>query len=155
MLSSELPPLDTPDEDPLWKATSGKTYAADQGYLFEAAGVLVYQTKSDPNKQMALLEAIAGPLMSGMASGVDRYRASPADLQAVLQVHDHLMALGNFAKGFPMVSDTQVEALPYQPPFKQMAEALLQALEVMKGQRIVRDAVSDRPDQRGTEWPSS
>lgn len=87
---------------------------------------------------MTLLEAIAGPLMSGIGDGLQR----PAEQQAILQVHHNLMALGNFAKGFPPVSESQVEALPYQAPFKQMTEALLQALDVMKRQRIVRDAVS-------------
>ncbi|WVR08059.1 hypothetical protein IAU60_005105 [Kwoniella sp. DSM 27419] len=139
-ISAELPSVDTPDESPLTKATTGKTYAADQLYLFEAAGFLIYLTVSNPAKQMSYLEAVAGPLMSGMATGVERYRAVPNDLQAVLQVHHHLMALGHFAKGFPTVSDGQVEALPYTPPFKQMTEALLQALDVMKAQRVVRDA---------------
>ncbi|OCF35216.1 exportin-T [Kwoniella heveanensis BCC8398] len=140
VINAELPTAESPDESPLAKATTGKTYAADQLYLFEAAGFLIYFTKSEPQKQMGLLEAIAGPLMSGMATGVDRYRSAPTDLQAVLQVHHHLMALGHFAKGFPTVTDSQVEALPYTPPFKQMTEALLQALDVMKSQRVVRDA---------------
>ncbi|WWD20310.1 exportin-T [Kwoniella shandongensis] len=140
VVEAVLPSVDTPDESPLTKATTGRSYAADQLYLFEASGNLVYLTKSEPPKLIALLEAIAGPLMTGMASGVERYRSAPGDLQAVLQVHHHLMALGHFAKGFPMVSDSQVEALPYQPAFKQMTEALLQALDVMKGQRVVRDA---------------
>jgi exportin-T len=124
----------TPDEDPLVKATIGKSYFTDQLHLFEAAGSLVYLTRSDAAKQISLLETIAGPLMQGCAV--------TGDLRAVLSVHHHLLALGNFAKGFPMVSDTQVEALPYQPPFKQMTEALLQALEGMKTQRVVRDSVS-------------
>ncbi|WVF68493.1 hypothetical protein IAT40_003260 [Kwoniella sp. CBS 6097] len=140
VVNAELPTADSPDESPLAKATTGKTYAADQLYLFEAAGFLIYFTKSDPQKQMGLLEAVAGPLMSGMATGVERYRSAPTDLQAVLQVHHHLMALGHFAKGFPTVTDNQVEALPYTPPFKQMTEALLQALDVLKSQRVVRDA---------------
>ncbi|KAK8849681.1 hypothetical protein IAR55_005016 [Kwoniella newhampshirensis] len=135
-----VPTVDTPEESPLTKATTGRNYAADQLYLFEAAGNLVYLVKSEPSRLIALLEAIAGPLMTGMATGVERYRSAPDDIQAVLQVHHHLMALGHFAKGFPMVSDSQVEALPYQPAFKQMTEALLQALNVMKSQRVVRDA---------------
>ncbi|WWC65824.1 uncharacterized protein I303_108446 [Kwoniella dejecticola CBS 10117] len=131
---------DSPDDNPLIKATTGKTYAVDQLYLFEAAGYLIYLTKSDTSKHITLLEAIAGPLMSGMATGVERYRSDSTDLQAVLQVHHHLMALGHFAKGFPTVSDSQVETLPYTPPFKQMTEALLQALDAVKSERVVRDA---------------
>nr|XP_019043552.1 exportin-T [Kwoniella bestiolae CBS 10118]OCF22482.1 exportin-T [Kwoniella bestiolae CBS 10118] len=140
VINADVPSADSPDEDPLTKATTGKSYAVDQLYLFEAAGQLIYLTKSDSNKQIPLLEAIAGPLMSGMASGVERFRTDPNDLQAVLQVHHHLMALGHLAKGFPMVSDTQVEKLPYTPAFKQMTEALLQALDAVKTQRVVRDA---------------
>lgn len=142
VINAELPPIDTPDEDPLIKATTGKSYVADQLYLFEASGNLVYLTKADPAKQMALLEAVAGPLLSGLGSGVERVRVDENDLQAVLQVHHHLMALGHFAKGFPIVPDKLVELLPYTVPFKQMAEALLQAIEILKRRRVVRDAVS-------------
>ncbi|KIR29357.1 exportin-T [Cryptococcus deuterogattii LA55] len=140
VINAELPPIDTPDEDPLIKATTGKSYVADQLYLFEASGNLVYLTKADPAKQMALLEAVAGPLLSGLGSGVERVRVDENDLQAVLQVHHHLMALGHFAKGFPIVPDKLVELLPYTVPFKQMAEALLQAIEILKRRRVVRDA---------------
>ena len=136
-IQATLPEPDTPDEDVLLKATTGQTLFTDQLYLFEAAGNLVYMlTKSDPTRQMSLLEAVAGPLMSGIGDGLQRAN----DPQAVLQVHHNLMALGNFAKGFPQVSDSQVEALPYQPAFKRMTEALLEALSVMKTRRIVRDA---------------
>lgn len=130
IITADLPQV-APDEDPLVKATTGKSYFADQLYLFEAAGSLVYLTKADAAKQISLLEAIAGPLMA-MPTGDDNL--------AVLSVHHHLLALGNFAKGFPQVMDTT--ELPYQGPFKQMTEALLQALEGMKTQRIVRDSVS-------------
>lgn len=142
VIETKLPEPDTPDEDVLVKATKGKSYIQDQFHLFEAAGNLVYVTRTDPDRHVQLLEALVGPLMSTIGSGLDRYRQNPSDLQAVLEVHDHLLALGNFAKGFPTVSDKQLEALPYTPPFKQMTEALLQALEVMKTQRIVRDSVS-------------
>ncbi|KAI9638936.1 armadillo-type protein [Dioszegia hungarica] len=128
IITADLPHV-APDEDPLVKATTGKSYFADQLYLFEAAGSLVYLTKADAAKQISLLEAIAGPLMA-MPTGDDNL--------AVLSVHHHLLALGNFAKGFPQVMDTT--ELPYQGPFKQMTEALLQALEGMKTQRIVRDS---------------
>lgn len=132
-------PIDS-SEDPLIKATTGKSYFADQLHLFEAAGVLVYLTKNDPSSQMNLLAAIAGPLMAGIGAGVDQYRSNPSDQMATLHVHHHLLALGHFAKGFPSVSDDQVDAQPYQQPFKQMTEALLQALDAMKTQRVVRDA---------------
>lgn len=127
-------------EDPLMKAATGKSYFADQLHLFEAAGVLVYLTKNDPSSQMNLLAAIAGPLMAGIGAGVEQYRSNPSDQMAILHVHHHLLALGHFAKGFPSVSDDQVEAQPYQQPFKQMTDALLQALDAMKTQRVVRDA---------------
>jgi exportin-T len=141
-IDAKLPEADTPEDDLLLKATTGKTYFQDQLHLFEAAGNLVYLTRNDAARQMSLLEAIAGPIMSGIGSGLERYRKSPEDLQAVLKVHHYLMALGNFAKGFPQASDAQLEDVPYQPPFKQMTEALLQALDVMKTQRVVRDSVS-------------
>lgn len=138
----KLAPADTPDDDPLLKATTGKSYFQDQLHLFEASGMLVYLTKSDAQSQMSYLAAIAGPLMAGVGAGLEQYRQNPQDQMAVLHVHHHLMGLGHFAKGFPAVSDDQVEAQPYQPPFKQMTEALLEALEGMKTQRVVRDSVS-------------
>lgn len=143
VIDAKLPEAEAPEDDLLFKATTGKTYFQDQLHLFEAAGNLAYLTKSDAAQQIPLLEAIAGPLMSGVESGLHRYREAPGDLIAVLQVHHNLMALGNFAKGFPQISDAQLETLPYQPPFKQMTEALLQALDGMKTQRVVRDSVSE------------
>jgi exportin-T len=136
----KLPQADTPDDDPLLKATTGKNYFQDQLHLFEASGTLVYLTKSDPQSQMSFLAAIAGPLMAGVGAGLEQYKSSPQDQMAVLHVHHHLMALGHFAKGFPAVSDDQLEAQPYRQPFRQMTEALLEALEVMKTQRVVRDS---------------
>jgi len=142
-ITAELPKPDIPEEIPdiLRKATSGKSYFQDQLYVFDTAGILVYTTKTDGNTQLQLLEAIAGPLMAAIGNGVERYRRNNQDLQAVLDVHHNLLALGNFAKGFPSISDRQLETVPYTPPFKQMTEALLQALDVMKTQRVVRDSV--------------
>jgi exportin-T len=136
-----LPEADT-EEDVLLKATNTKSYFQDQLHLFEAAGILVYLTRSDPASQMNFLAAIAGPLMTGIGAGLEQYRQNPSDPLTVLSVHHHLLALGHFAKGFPHVSDGQIDAQPYQQPFKQMTEALLEALSVMKTQRIIRDSVS-------------
>ncbi|ORY34741.1 armadillo-type protein [Naematelia encephala] len=139
VINAELPDPDTPEDDLLIKATTGKNYLTDQLHLFEAAGNLVFMTKSDPQQQLSLLEAIAGGLMSGIGSGVQAYRANRQNLQAVLQVHHYLLALGNFAKGFPQHVQ-KMELLGYEGPFKQMTEALLEALGIMKTQRIVRDS---------------
>lgn len=139
-IQPKLPTRDANDEtDILLKATSGKSYFQDQLYLFETAGMLVYLTRSDPSGQMNYLAAVAGPLMTGLGTGLEQYRQNPRDLSAVLLVHHHLLALGHFAKGFPPVTDDQIEAQPYQQPFKQMTEALLEALDVMKTQRVIRD----------------
>jgi exportin-T len=138
VINAELPQPDVPDEDLLLKATTGRSYFQDQSYLFEAAGSLIWVTRSDSPRQLSLLESTAGPLMAAIGAGLQRRN----ELDAVLSVHHHLMALGNFAKGFPPVPDSAVDALPYQGAFKQMTEALLQALDQMKTQRIVRDAVS-------------
>lgn len=142
VINPVLPDVDTPEEDVLLKATNTKSYFQDQLHLFEAAGVLVYLTRSDPSSQMNFLAAIAGPLMTGIGTGLEQYRQNPSNLLTVLSVHHHLLALGHFAKGFPPVSDDQIEAQSYQQPFKQMTEALLEALGVMKTQRIIRDSVS-------------
>ncbi|KAL1411126.1 pre-tRNA nuclear export protein [Vanrija albida] len=136
----KLVPAENPDEDVLLSSTNGKSYFQDQLHLFEAAGVLVYLTRSDPTSQMNFLAGIAGPLMAGIGAGLEQYRLNPSDKPAVLHVHHHVLALGHFAKGFPAVSDDQLEAQPYQQPFKQMTEALLEALEVMKTERVFRDA---------------
>jgi exportin-T len=138
VINAELPKPDVPDEDLLLKATTGRSYFQDQLYLFEAAGSLIYITRIEPSRQISLLESTAGPLMAGIGAGLQRR----TELDAVLSVHHHLLALGNLAKGFPQAPDSTVEALPYQGAFKQMTEALLEALDQMKTQRIVRDAVS-------------
>ncbi|KAK4688536.1 exportin-T, partial [Tremellales sp. Uapishka_1] len=141
-IEAKLPEITSPEDNLLLKAASGKSYFADQLHLFELSGVLIsFFFKSDAATQISYLEAVAGPLMSGMMAGLERYRQAPQDPLAILQVHHYLMALGHFAKGFPQVSDDQVETLPYQPAFKQMTEVLLQALETAKKERIVRDAV--------------
>lgn len=147
VIEAKLSEADTPEDDLLLIATSGKTYFQDQLHLFEAAGNLVCLTKTEAARQLPLLEAIAGPLMASIGFGLQKYREAPQDLSAVLQVHYHLLALGNFAKGFPQIGDIQLETVPYQPPFKQMTEALLQALDVMKTQRVVRDSVSTIADR--------
>ncbi|RXK35182.1 hypothetical protein M231_07553 [Tremella mesenterica] len=140
VIKAELPEREAPEDDILVKATTGKSYFTDQMYLFEATGMLVYHTRSDATRQIPLLEAIAGPLMGGIGSGLQAFGVNPQDELAVLSVHHHLMALGNFAKGFPPAPDRDLDTLPYQPPFKQMTEALLQALAAMKTQQIVRDS---------------
>ncbi len=139
-IEAKLPEAETSEDDILLRATTGKTYFQDQLHLFEAAGNLIWLTKNEAAQQIVLLEAIAGPLMSGIGTGIQLYRNSQ-DLGAVLQVHHNLMALGNFAKGFPQASDAELETVSYQSPFKQMTEALLQALDVMKTHRVVRDSV--------------
>ena len=136
VIDATLPDPDFPDEDVLVKATSGKTYFQDQLHLFEAAGNLVSMGRNDADKQLSQLQAVAGPLINSLNDG----RRRPQDTHAVLRVHHDLMALGNFAKGFPPISDTQTEAVPYQSPFAQMTQVLLAALDGMKAQRIVRDA---------------
>lgn len=146
-INAELPEPDVPEEmsSILSKATTGKSYFQDQLYVFDAAGILVYTTKTDGTRQLQLLEAIAGPLMTAIGSGLERYRQNNQDLQAVLVVHHNLLALGNFAKGFPAGSDSKLDSVPYTPAFKQMTEALLQALDTMKTERVVRDAVGLPP----------
>ena len=120
------------------KATTGKTYLSDQLHIFEAAGNLVSLIRNDAPRQLSLLEAVAGPLMSDLSETMNR----PQEPQAALKAHNSLMALGHFAKGFPVRSadDTTSSTVSYEPPFKQMTQALLQALDVWKTQRIVRDA---------------
>ena len=119
------------------KATKGQTYISDQLHLFEAAGNLISAVKADARQQQSLLESVAGPLMADLAEAMSR----PNERQAVLKAHNSLMALGNFAKGFPILTDSQVDFTPpYNSPFRQMTTALLQTLDVMKTQRVVRDA---------------
>jgi exportin-T len=143
VIDAKLPEPETPEDDLLARATTGKCYFADQLHLFESAGVMIHSTRNDSARQIQLLEVVAGPLMSDIANGLQSYRRNDADLSAILLVHHNLMALGNVAKGFPRgVSDSYVETMPYQAPFKQMTEALLEALDVMKTQKIVRDSVS-------------
>ncbi|ORX37714.1 tRNA binding protein [Kockovaella imperatae] len=133
-IDSALPTPDFPEQDVLVKATTGRSYLSDQLYIYEAAGNLISLVRSDPTQQLALLEAVAAPLVSDLTDPTD----SP---QNVLKVHNSLMALGHFAKGFPILNPSQDEStLPYEPAFKQLTQALLQTLDRLKTRRIIRDA---------------
>ena len=140
IINATLPQLETPEDDVLTMATSGRSYFSDQLHLFEAAGILIYATKSNASRQVSLLEAVVRPLMEAIGAGLRTYQQSTGDvrLKTILQVHHNLLALGNLAKGFPQSDAT---SLAYQTPFKQMTEALLEALNVMKAERVVRESV--------------
>ena len=89
------------------------------------------------------MEAVIGPLVRDIDAGLRKpMTGGPDDALQILQIHHLIMSIGSIAKGFPDAP----EILPTQPPqwiaaFEQASDGIFRALDVMKSQRIVRDAV--------------
>jgi exportin-T len=130
----------------LIKATTGSQPFDNQLYLFEAVGTLISLIWRDPSEQLRLMEAVIGPLVRDIDAGLQKpMTGGPDDALQILQIHHLIMSIGSIAKGFPDAP----EILPAQPPqwiaaFEQASDGIFRALDVMKSQRIVRDAVGAR-----------
>jgi len=141
-----LPQLENPEENVLIKATTGSQPFDNQLYLFEAVGTLISLLWRDPSEQLRLMEAVIGPLVRDIDAGLRKpMTGGPDDALQILQIHHLIMSIGSIAKGFPDAP----EILPTQPPqwiaaFEQASDGIFRALDVMKSQRIVRDAVRAR-----------
>ena len=138
-----LPQLENPEENVLIKATTGSQPFDNQLYLFEAVGTLISLLLRDPSEQLRLMEAVIGPLVRDIDAGLRKpMTGGPDDALQILQIHHLIMSIGSIAKGFPDAP----EILPTQAPqwiaaFEQASDGIFRALDVMKSQRIVRDAV--------------
>jgi exportin-T len=141
-----MPERESPEEDLLLKATTVNTESFDaQCYLFETVGILVSMIRDAPQQQLALLQAAVNPLLSLIASEIQK-PVSPVNLMPVLSVHHAIMALGNIARGFPDPTERglAMEAPLWISVMKQSTEAILATLERLNTYKIIRDAVGSR-----------
>ncbi len=139
-----LPEMESPEDNVLIKATTGSQPFDNQLYLFEAVGTLISLLWRDPSEQLRMMQAVIGPLVRDIDAGLQRpMTGGTEDALQILQIHHLVMSIGSIAKGFPDAP----ELLPAEAPmwisaFEQAADGIFRALDVMKSQRIVRDAVS-------------
>ncbi len=146
-----LPEMENPEDDVLVKATTGAQPFDNQLYLFEAVGTLIGLLWQDPQEQLRLLQAVLGPLIRDIDAGLRKPLTGNTsnDALGILQIHHLVSAIGSIAKGFPEAPDV----LPPESPvwisaFEEAGDAIFRALDVMKTQRIVRDAVSAGEKER-------
>ncbi|WFD34042.1 pre-tRNA nuclear export protein [Malassezia cuniculi] len=133
-------PAAQPDEDVLAKATEKAGAFDSQLYLFDTAGLLIAALGSTPDTQVMLLKAITGPLAAQLEQAVEAARASPGNLQPVLQVHHLMLALSTLAKGFPDYDAGRVTEPAWIPEFKPLTEHIVLALTALNRFQIVREA---------------
>ena len=139
-----LPEMDSPEDNVLIKATTGSQPFDNQLYLFEAVGTLISLLWRDPSEQLRMLEAVIGPLVRDIDAGLQRpMNGGTDDALQILQIHHLIMSIGSIAKGFPDAPETLSKDAPvWISAFEQASDGIFRALDVMKSQRIVRDAVS-------------
>ena len=116
-----------------------------QLYLFEAIGCICGSSSLPRDKQAAYAQSITSPLFDDMERSLPLAKAS--DERAILQIHHDVMALGTLVRGFSdwtpgssTSSATRPLAANVQAAFAQMSEAILVALESLKGSFNIRTA---------------
>lgn len=141
-IQAVLPETDNPDEDLLVKATTGPQPFDNHLYVFEAVGSLVALVKVD-TEQVSFLQAVMNPLVTGIQETLQRMAASSVTPLDVLQCHHLILAIGALAKGFPDAPEHIYEGSPaplWHASFQQGIEAIIKALDYLKGYTCIRDA---------------
>ncbi|CCJ29157.1 unnamed protein product [Pneumocystis jirovecii] len=106
-------------------------------YLFEAAGLLISLDTIDKTKKICLTESILKPLFSDLQICLSQ---DINDNNNILHIRNIIMAVGNFAKGFPDISRKSSIINPISETFLQASEFILIALETLKHEEIIREA---------------
>lgn len=115
-----------------------------QLYLFEAIGSISSTADTPVEKQVLYVRTIMEPLFADMERHLAPAKAG--DVQALLQTHHIIMALGNLAYGFSETvpggssAPRKVPAEQVSAEFGRAAEAILVALEATKFNIEVRTA---------------
>lgn len=82
-------------------------------------------------------------LLSGVKANIRRNITTVEDLQSVLRLHHYILAVGNLAKGFPVLSATSAPVHgQWVEIFKAATQSIIDALKQMRGVLIIREAVS-------------
>lgn len=116
-----------------------------QLFLFEGLGCVCSASSVPTPQQVACIQAITGPLFADMERDLEAAKAG--DLRAVRQLHDDIMALGTFARGFSDWSPSLATAKSapkfapeVQAAFSGAAAAVLAALKSLKSRFEIRTA---------------
>ncbi len=138
-------PKDDADNDIASDETdhSNEALFTSQLYLYEAIGCISSTQATPAGKQALYARSVMDPLFSDMERHLQRAKAG--DLQAVLQIHHIIVALGTLAHGFSgqQASAAAKEPLPDQmisDEFSRAAEAILVALGALNSNSEVRAA---------------
>ncbi|KAH6661404.1 tRNA exportin [Truncatella angustata] len=116
-----------------------------QLYLFEAIGCISSTASTPADKQAFYARSIIDPLFRDMEQHLPR--AKSGDIQAILQIHHIIMALGTLAHGFSDWTPGSTSSNQRAPPdkllseeFARAAEAILIALSQLNGSAEIRTA---------------
>ncbi|KAK4242450.1 armadillo-type protein [Achaetomium macrosporum] len=143
-IKAEVPGNDADDD----MSSDESDHSADavfnsQLYLYEAIGCISSTSATPPADQALYARSVMEPLFSDMS--VHMERAKGGDVQAVLQVHHIIMALGTLANGFAETTAGQPNKRP-QPheavanEFSRASEAILIALNQLNTSDDIRTA---------------
>ncbi|OAQ70095.2 exportin-T [Pochonia chlamydosporia 170] len=145
-IKAEVPGEDADDD----MSSDESDHSADalfnsQLYLFEAIGCISSTTSTPADKQGLYARSVMDPLFQDME--VHLPRAKSGDVQAVLQIHHIVMALGTLAHGFSDWSPGSAATGHHPPPakavsdeFSRAAEAILIALNQLNSSAEIRTA---------------
>ncbi|KJZ72944.1 Exportin-T [Hirsutella minnesotensis 3608] len=144
-IKAEVPGEDADDD----MSSDESDHSADalftsQLYLFEAIGCISSTNSTPPENQAMYARSVMDPLFRDMETHLPRAKAG--DVQAVLQIHHIVMALGTLAHGFSDWSPGS--ASTHHPPpqkavaeeFSRAAEAILIALNQLNSSAEIRTA---------------
>ena len=145
-IKAEVPNENSADDDMSSDESDHSADAAFNGqlYLFEAIGCISSTTTTPVEKQVLYARTIMNPLFSEIERNLQP--AKSGDVQAILQIHHVIMALGTLAHGFSDWTPGNA-ATAHNAPVKEIseefgraAEAILIALESLKSSFDVRTA---------------
>ncbi|ORY70065.1 armadillo-type protein [Pseudomassariella vexata] len=116
-----------------------------QLYLFEAIGCISSTAATPADKQALYARSVMDPLFTDLEQHLQRAKAG--DVQAILQIHHIIMALGTLAHGFSDWTPGSTSVAKRPPPdkvlsdeFGRAAEAILIALGQLNGSSEIRTA---------------
>lgn len=145
-IKAEVPNEESADDDMSSDESDRSADAAFNGqlYLFEAVGCISSTTTTPVEKQVLYARTIMEPLFSDIEKALPA--AKSGDIQATMQIHHVIMALGTLAHGFSDWAPGNAASVHNAPlkevseEFSRAGEAILIALEALRKSYDVRTA---------------
>lgn len=145
-IKAEVPNDETGDDDMSSDESDRSADATFSGqlYLFEAIGCISSTATTPVEKQVLYARTIMEPLFSDIEKALPAAKAG--DVQATMQIHHVIMALGTLAHGFSDWSPGNAATMSHAPlkeiseEFSRAGEAILFALETLRKSYDVRTA---------------